>query len=47
MAIARVLSRRAKLEGASEADFAMSEMLLEQFCDIIVSVANAMSSPDQ
>ena len=47
MAIARVLSRRAKLEGASEADFAMSEMLLEQFCDIIGSVANAKSSPDQ
>lgn len=47
MAIARVLSRRAKLEGASESDFATSEMLMEQFCDIIGSVANAKSAPDQ
>jgi hypothetical protein len=47
MAIARVLARRAKLDGASEADFAMSEMLLEQFTDIIGSLANAKSAADQ
>jgi glutathione S-transferase len=47
MAIARVLARRARLEGASEADFAMSEMLMEQFCDVLVVVANAKNAADQ
>ena len=30
LAIVRILSRRAKLEGATEADFALSEMLIQQ-----------------
>jgi hypothetical protein len=47
MAIARVLSRRAKLEGESEADFAMSEMLMEQFCDVITTVGSATQSEDK
>ncbi len=47
MAIARVLSRRAKLEGASEADFSMSEMLMEQFCDVIATIGSATHSEDK
>jgi len=35
------------LQGESEADFAMSEMLMEQFCDVISLVANAKIAADQ
>ena len=34
-------------QGESEADFAMSEMLMEQFCDVISLVANAKIAADQ
>jgi hypothetical protein len=47
MAIARVLSRRAKLEGATEADFAMSEMLMEQYVDILTNIANCAQAADK
>ena len=47
MAIARVLSRRAKLEGATEADFAMSEMLMEQYVDILTNIANCTQAADK
>lgn len=47
MAIVRVLSRRAKLEGATEADVAMSEMLMEQYVDILSNIASCNQAADK
>ena len=39
MAIVRVLARKGGLEGKTDADFAVSEMLLEEFNDTFTSMA--------
>ncbi len=41
MAIARVFARKANLQGDSDADFAVSEMLLEEFSDIFNMMSKA------
>lgn len=41
----RVLSRRAGLEGKTDADFAMSEMLLQETEDLYTATAKAMYAP--
>jgi len=46
-AIIRYLARKAHLQGDSEADFAKSEMLIEEMQDIFTVVAKAQYSPDK
>ena len=41
-AIVRVLARKAGLEGKSEADYAVSEMLLEEYSDLLTSLGKCM-----
>ena len=41
-AIVRVLARRGGLEGKSEADFVLSEMLTEEFGDLLNALGKAM-----
>jgi glutathione S-transferase len=45
-AIVRVLARRGGLEGKTDADFALSEMLTEEFGDLLNALGKAMS-PNQ
>eukprot|EP00276_Gloeochaete_wittrockiana_P010385 CAMPEP_0184652400 /NCGR_PEP_ID=MMETSP0308-20130426/10088_1 /TAXON_ID=38269 /ORGANISM="Gloeochaete witrockiana, Strain SAG 46.84" /LENGTH=199 /DNA_ID=CAMNT_0027087243 /DNA_START=56 /DNA_END=655 /DNA_ORIENTATION=+ len=47
MAIARYLSRKYGLQGDSDADFAISEQLIEETVDIFTAVAKANYSPEK
>ncbi len=47
MAIARYLSRKYGLQGDNDADFAISEQLIEESSDIFTAVAKAHYSPDK
>jgi len=41
MAMARFLSRKAGFEGKTDADFVMSEMLMEHYCDVLNGLVKA------
>lgn len=47
MAMARYIARKANLQGDTEADFALSEMLIEEQNDIYNLVADAHYAQDK
>ncbi len=47
LAIVRFLSRKAGLQGKTEADFALSEMLIQEFEDVYMGLAKSNNSEDK